>query len=70
MIYRAAVSGAVTLRSGREVTFTTGDRVDSRAYLPGEIDELEERLFIFTEDVEAATAAPGEKRSTRRQPAG
>jgi hypothetical protein len=68
MLYRGNESGTYTLKSGREVSVTRGERIDSRQWMPEDLAELEDRFFIIPEDdVESATAAPGERRSTRRK---
>ena len=67
MIYRSTLDGMTVLPNGREVTLSRGERIDSRFWLADELAYLEERGFAFLdEDVEQATANPGQKRSTRR----
>ena len=66
MLYRAKQSGCFTV-GDREVELTRGERVSSNEHLPEDIKVMVARGWIIPEeDVEAATAAPGEKRSTRR----
>lgn len=71
MLYRATRTGSVYVEAlGRDVHIEPGipldDRDDEDAAV---IKEWASRGVVRADNIEAATAAPGEKRSTRRSAA-
>lgn len=68
MLYRAVISGEVVV-DDVAVNLISGQELSARTHSQRVLDVLLDRGFVVAPNVEQATAAPGERRTTRKRAA-